>query len=31
MFFFNHIIINMGIDDDMIDEILNNQQNFVRP
>jgi hypothetical protein len=31
MFFLNHIIINMGIDDDMIDVILNNQQNFGRP
>jgi hypothetical protein len=29
--FLNHIIINMGIDDDMIDVILNNQQNFGRP
>jgi hypothetical protein len=27
----HHIIINMGIDDDMIDVILNNQQKFSRP
>ncbi len=27
----HHIIINMGIDDDMIDVILNNQQNSGRP
>ena len=27
----HHIIINIGIDDDMIDVILNNQQNSGRP
>ncbi len=31
MLFFHHIIINMGIDDDMMDVILKNQQNSGRP